>query len=193
MAVRVASEGEELWPRLMERAWPHVERLVARNRSLGPLRASADDRAEVVSRVFARLRRDEFRALRLYGAWQGRHADKDFGDWLAIVTANVIRDHVSHRMVGGGSMVQLVDTLTETASGGLRAAVRPSYTNDAAAHELAALAERTLPAGMLGPLRSWLQGHDFGEIATRHELDGASTAQATVRAALARLRHQVRA
>ncbi len=182
---------ETAWPRLLERLWPDVERQVARSRSLGPMRASADDRNEVVSLVFTRLRRDGYRALRLHGDWQRRHPDKGFGDWLAIVTANVLRDYVSTRLAGGTAVERLIDTLTESMDerGG---SYRPPYTSTAAAHELLDRAERSLPPDQLGPLASWLRGHEFEEIATMHNLVDGRQAQAKVRAALGRLRHQVR-
>jgi hypothetical protein len=177
----------------MERWWPEVAAQVANSRSLGPFRSSADDRNEVTSLVFARLRRDEFRALSLQLDWQRRHPDKGFGDWLAIVTANVIRDFVSRRLGPGGDVLRLIETLSGSLDErGGSGTIRPPFTRSAVARALVERAERDLPPDQLAPLASWLQGHDFDEIAARHGLGTAKKAQAKVRAALGRLRHKVR-
>jgi hypothetical protein len=189
---RVLSGDAEAWSGLMEQAWPLVARQVAASRSLGPLRRSADDRNEVASLVFSRLRRDGFRALRLFGGWRARHPDKEFGDWLAIVTANVIRDHVSRRLAAGTAVDRLLDTLTDSLAEHGTGAVRPPFTRSAAARQLLERARRTLPPEQLGPLESWLRGHDFEEIASMHRLAGEKDAQRKIRAALGRLRHHVR-
>ena len=65
---------EAAWVTLLGRLWSDVDERVARSRYMGQLRGSDDDRREVVSRVFARLRRNDLRALRTFPAWRAASA-----------------------------------------------------------------------------------------------------------------------
>lgn len=178
------------WMRLLGQLWDAVDARVRASRSMGQLRGSADDRREVVSRVFARLRRNEFRALRTFASWHARHPEKTFDDWLSIIVANVIRDYVSRR-IGADGLKRLVSTLAESLEPD-EAGQRPAITNRLAGAELLAIAEALLPGDQLAVLESWLAGTEFGEIARAHALADAAAAQSKVRAALARLRREVR-
>ena len=81
-----ALAGSELaWKHLLGQLWDGVERRVRASRRMGQLRGSDDDRREVASRVFARLRRNELRALRTFPSWAERNRDKTFDDWLTII------------------------------------------------------------------------------------------------------------
>jgi DNA-directed RNA polymerase specialized sigma24 family protein len=178
------------WMRLLGQLWELVDQRVRASRSMGQLRGSADDRREVVSRVFARLRHNEFRALRTFGAWHERNAERTFDDWLTIVVTNVIRDYIVER-IGGDGLRRFVTTLAESLDAD-DTAESPRITNTLAARELLTTARAILPADQLAALASWLEGNDFAEVARALGWETAGVARASVRAALARLRREVR-
>src|SRR5690242_8301175 len=86
------------WMRLFTHYGPVVERIVRKSRSMGSYRRSDDDVRNVMASVFERLRRDDFRALRTFDAWRSKNPGKTFGDWLTIVTVNVVRNYVSAKL-----------------------------------------------------------------------------------------------
>ncbi len=180
--------------RLLGHLWEQVDARVRTSRRMGQLRNSADDRREVVSQVFAKLRKNDFRALRTFPSWHARNPDKQLEDWLAIVTANAIRDHVARRLgdvdESGAAIKRLVNTLAESIDE-IDPGHRPSITGTVVARELLATARDTLPADQYAALSSWLAGSEFDEIGVQHGWD-ARAARAKVRAALARLRRDVR-
>ena len=182
---------ERSWMKLLGALWERVDHRVGASRSMGQLRGRDDDRREVVTRVFSRLRHNDFRALRTHVAWRERNADKTFEDWLNIVVANVIRDYVSER-IGGDGVKRLVSTLADSLEAADEPSGRPPITTNLAAAELVATAEAILPADQLAALASWLAGSDFAEIAAIHGWLDAQVARGKVRAALARLRRDVR-
>jgi hypothetical protein len=178
-----ALAGEDAaWARLLGLLWERVDARVSMSRRMGQLRGSLDDRREVVSRVFARLRRNDLRALRTFAPWQARNPDKTLDDWLAIVTANVIRDYVSERLgdvdAAGNGLKRLLHTLADAIENDSEPRKRPQITATVAARELLEIARTRLPADQLAALAAWLGGHD-------HE-------RPKVRAALARLRRELR-
>jgi hypothetical protein len=181
---------ESAWMRLLGTLWELVEQRVRSSRSMGQLRGSADDRREVVSRVFARLRRNELRALRTLPAWRERNPEKTFDDWLTIVVTNVIRDYVGER-IGADGLNRLVNTLAESLEA-RDPGERPPVTNNLAAGELLAIARAILPSDQCAALASWLEGNDFEEIAAARGFSDPAEARNKVRAALARLRRDVR-
>jgi hypothetical protein len=190
--------GDEVaWTAFAEMLWEGVEVQLRRGRILGPLRSSPDECREVTSLVFARLRRDGFRALALFGDWHRRHPAKDFDDWLAIVAANVARDYMSRRLTGdradGKTVVRLAETLADSADDWKgQGSIRPPITNQIAAIRLLERAKIALPVDQFEALVSWIRGHDFDEIARMQGLGEARQARVKVRAALARLRYALR-
>jgi len=187
---RATSGDETAWMHLLGQLWDLVTQRVRSSRRMGQLRGSDDDRREVVSRVFARLRRNEFRALRTYTSWRGRHPTKTFDDWLAIVVANVIRTYVAERIGVDGSK-RLVNTFAEGWDAHEEGS-RPPVTAELTARALLASATELLPSDQLASLRCWLSGKDFSEIASELGWQDATAARSKVRAALARLRREVR-
>src|SRR5437764_40832 len=95
---RVLRHDDVAWMELFTRYAPVVERIVRANRSMGSYRRNDDDVRNVMASVFERLRRDDFRALRTFDAWQAKRAGKAFSDWLAIVTVNVVRNYVAAKL-----------------------------------------------------------------------------------------------
>jgi hypothetical protein len=193
LIARALAADEPAWMRLLGVLWQRVETRVGQSRRMGQLRGSVDDRREVVSRVFARLRRNDLRALRTFPAWRERNRDKTFDDWLAIVVANVIRDYVAERLGdvddAGRGLKRLINTLADTIDGSdHEPRLRPAITNAIAAAELLAFARATLPADQLAALTRWLAGDELAEIAAAEGWASAAAARTTLRAALARLR-----
>jgi hypothetical protein len=58
-------------------------------------------------------------------------------------------------------------------------------------NQLAAAAAERLTSQQLGVLDEWLQGYEFDELASRHQLDSGREAEKLLRSALARLRRHV--
>lgn len=181
---------------LLGRLWDSVEQLVRTTRRMGQLRGSVDDRREVVSRVFARLRSHDLRALRTFPRWSERHGNKTFDDWLTIVVTNVIRDYVRERLGGtdetGAALKRLVNTLADSLDEDTAHAGRMPVTARLTATALLERAKQILTHEQLDVLGTWLEGADFAQVATRHALPDRETARALVRAALAKLRRDLR-
>ena len=184
------------WRRFFSEQAATVDELIGRSRSMGSFRTSEDDRRNVMARVFERLHRDDFRALRLYLAWQHRHPERRFGDWLQIVTTNVIRDYVSERLgtqgADGSNPRRLLEAWAEELTADATSlAILPHATSREAARALLEHARAVLPKEQAACLLAWLEGYDFAEIAERVALDAPREAERRVRAALARLRRHV--
>jgi hypothetical protein len=193
---RSLAGDESAWVGLLGELWSRVDHRVARSRYMGQLRDSLDDRREVVTRVFARLRRNELRALRTFPAWRDAHPGKTFDDWLTIVVTNVIREYVAERLgdvdASGAGLKRLINTLAESLDAAGEVTRRPSFTNTVAAAELVAAARKCLPADQQLALAGWLAGADFSELAREHGWTNADAARLRVRAGLARLRRELR-
>jgi DNA-directed RNA polymerase specialized sigma24 family protein len=156
--------------RLVEYLWPIWLEMVRTNRNMSALRRSEDDVRNVATRMVEKIARRGRRNLELYVLWRERHPGKDFGDWLRIVTANVVRDYVrEHRgpSRSGGDDVSVKRLLNEFSLRGIaddEQVLDPPLTPIQTARELCEFAERRLPAEQLGALTLWLQGATFGDI-----------------------------
>jgi DNA-directed RNA polymerase specialized sigma24 family protein len=185
----VIGGDESAWQALAGRLEPLLLQLLRRSRILGPMRHSVDDCRMVMTNVLERLKKDEFRGLRLFQPWSDANPRKSFGDWIRIMTANLARDHVSSRL-GGGLNKRLVNTLASLlpADDDHRLAFRPAMTDAQLARELLDYAARCLDAIRLQALRRWLEGASLEEIASELGLPTARDGDKLVRAALAKLR-----
>lgn len=183
------------WVQLFGHLWDRVAQRVARSRYMGQLR-SDDDRREVVSRVFARLRRNELRALRTFPAWQDANPNKSFDDWLTILVTNVIRDYAAERLgdldPSGAALKRLVNTLAESLTAVVDVRFAPKITDAIAVAQLLDVARVRLPTDQQVALAGWLAGSDFAELAAEHGWR-PEVARNKVRAAIARLRRELRA
>ena len=181
------------WHQLAAQLEPHLMRLLRRSRALGPMRQNADDCRAVMTNVLERLRKDDYRGLRLFERWIDANPGKDFGDWIRIVTANLARDHVSSRLGAADGAVlnkRMLNTLASVLPNGddHRLAFRPTMTNEQLARELLEYAEQALDSAQLQALRRWMDGATFAELAVELGLAAPRDADKLVRAALARLR-----
>src|SRR5262245_14433923 len=116
--LRQVLRGDQVaWMRLFSQYGPVVERIARTNRSMGSYRESEDDVRNVMTRVFERLRREDYRALRMFYGWRDQNPNKTFPDWLTIVTVNVIRNYISAKLGArnerGTSIKQLINTLAD--------------------------------------------------------------------------------
>jgi hypothetical protein len=159
------------------------------------MRHNVDDCRAVMTSVLERLKKDDFRGLRLFQPWAAANPGKNFGDWIRIVTVNLARDHVSARLgehAEGEPNKRMLNTLASLlpADDDHRLGFRPLITNDQLARELMEYAARALDPIQVRALRFWIEGQSFEEIAAELALARPQDATKLVRAALARLRRQ---
>jgi DNA-directed RNA polymerase specialized sigma24 family protein len=194
---RVVGGDETAWKALVTELEPHLMALLRRSRTLGPMRHNIDDCRAVMTNVLERLKKEDYRGLRLFAPWVAANPGKDFGDWIRIVTVNLARDHVSSRLGAAERAAdepprnkRMLNTLASLlpADDDHRLAFRPLMTNDQLARELMEYAAHALDRVQLRALRRWIEGASFEELAAELELPRAQDATRLVRAALARLR-----
>jgi DNA-directed RNA polymerase specialized sigma24 family protein len=196
---RVVGGDDAAWKELVVQLEPQLIALLRRSRTLGPMRHNVDDCRAVMIKVLERLKKEDFRGLRLFQPWAAANPGKTFGDWIRIVTVNLARDHVSSRL-GDATQVddqpprnkRMLHTLASLLPGDddHRLAFRPLITNIQVARELLEYAARALDPVRLRALHLWIEGASFEEIAAELELSRPQDATKLVRAALARLRRQ---
>jgi hypothetical protein len=160
------------------------------------MRHNLDDCRAVMVSVLERLKKDDYRGLRLFQPWVEANPGKDFGDWIRIVTVNMARDHVSSRL-GARRAVEkaplnkrMLHTLASLLPAGddPRLAYRPLMTHEQLARELLDYAARALDPAQFRALRRWMEGATFDELATELDLAAPRDAEKVVRAALAKMR-----
>jgi DNA-directed RNA polymerase specialized sigma24 family protein len=194
---RVVGGDDAAWKELVVELEPHLIALLRRGRTLGPMRHNVDDCRAVMISVLERLKKDDYRGLRLFEPWLAANPGKDFGDWIRIVTVNLARDHVSARL-GAAERAddepprnkRMLNTLASLLPTGddHRLAFRPLMTNDQLARELMEYAARALDPVQLRALHLWIEGASFEELAAQLDLPRSQDATRLVRAALAKLR-----
>lgn len=194
---RVVGGDDAAWKEMLVQLEPQLIALLRRSRTLGPMRHNVDDCRAVMINVLERLKKDDYRGLRLFQPWVAANPGKDFGDWIRIVTVNMARDHVSSRL-GAAERAdgepprnkRMLNTLASLlpADDDHRLAFRPLMTNDQLARELMEYAARTLDPVQLRALHLWIGGASFEELAAELGLPRPEDATKLVRAALARLR-----
>lgn len=194
---RVRGIADPAWRELAATLWPELLRQVRKSRTMAGLGRGADHTREAALLVLEKLGRDDCRAARLYAPWKDAHPDRDAGDWLRIVTANVVRDYVRERhgraAAGPGEARpdrRLIDTLATLLPDDEELAANStlSSTSRYAAHELAGWADGRLPPDQASALGAWLRGASFEEMATALGATDAAAAKRLVRAAIASLR-----
>ena len=190
----LAAEGDaKAREQLIEHLWPHWLRLARAHRRLAPLPDAEELAHEVATTLAAKLGRTDSHHLRLYPTWQATHPEKDFADWIRILTANAARDMarsvLGRRKPEPGAAPSVKAVLNEL-SGSLSVSTlgsRPPMTNAQTARQLLEHAERRLSASRYGALRSWLMGSTFEEIGAEAGM-APEAARREVRAAVAVLR-----
>jgi len=192
---RVLRGDQVAWMTLFSQYGPVVERIVRTNRSMGSCRGSEDDVRNVMAQVFARLRRDDYRALRMFPGWRDKNPGKAFDDWLTIVTVNVVRNYMSSKLgspnENGESLKQLVNTLADTLPlEGDKLLLHPHITTKETAQRIIDYARDNLAEDQLAVLKAWLEGASLDDMVADLRLADVRAADRLLRAALARLRRQ---
>jgi DNA-directed RNA polymerase specialized sigma24 family protein len=199
----VRSTADPAWRQLAALLWPEITRMVCGSRGMTVLGRSDDHVRDVALLVLEKLGKDGCRAAHLLAPWREAHPGKTLGDWLRIVTANVVRDYVRDRSGRGARgdrrapataaepldkrLLHSLATLLPD-DDDLPPAEALSATSGHAARQLAAWAESRLPRDQLAALSAWLQGTTFQEMAAEYGLADAAAAKRLVRAAVASLR-----
>jgi hypothetical protein len=148
---------------LVEHLWPQWLKQARASRSMAALARSEDHVREVAARVAEKLTKKGGHALRLYPLWRGAHPDSDFGDWIRIVVANVIRDYVREQIGnsklddGEISPKRLLNQLTRSPAAD-RFGFRPAFTTAQAARQVVEFARAKLPPEQLRAIELWLEG-----------------------------------
>lgn len=192
---RVLRGDPAAWMSLFAKYAPVVTAIARTNHSMGSYRTSEDDVRNVMAQVFERLRRDDYRALRTFAPWRDKNPSKVFGDWITILTVNVIRNYITAKLgaprADQSSAKQLVNTwATALDLDGDGPLVRPHMTTRETAHQILEYAREHLAEDQLAALAGWLEGNSFDELARELALSDARAADKLVRSALAKLRRQ---
>jgi DNA-directed RNA polymerase specialized sigma24 family protein len=178
---------------------PAWDILVRGSPAMGRLRRSDDHVSDVVTGLIEKFSRGDGHRLRQHRSWRAQHPDKTFEDWMHIVVANVVRDHMrsvlgetrSPSEPGKPSRKRLLNEFAN-APALERLGARPPMTEAQTARQLLEFARERLPADQHGALMRWLEGETFEEIEAKLGLPSEAS-EKLVRAALATLRRHFRA
>lgn len=196
LAMRAADGDRGAQRDLVEAMWPVWSLLVQGSRSMGSLGKSDDHVRDVLTHLVEKLSKQDGRGLRLYRPWRERHPDKGFEDWMRIVVANAVRDHVRERLgdtrapaaPGDPSVKRLLNEFSQSPLIE-KIGARPPMTAAQTARQLLEFAQDRLPADQYGALTRWIEGASFEEIEEELGLQ-SDAARKLVRAAIAVLRRQ---
>jgi DNA-directed RNA polymerase specialized sigma24 family protein len=194
LAARAAGGDAGAWKELIAELWPAWTRQVRGARAMGSLARSEDHVRDVLAKLVEKLGQADGRGLRLYRPWRERHPDKTFEDWMHIVVANAIRDHVRATLgetkafrTSEPSVKRLLNEFA--ASPALKElGARPPITAAQTARQMLEFAERRLPPDQYLALTHWIDGASFAEIEAELGEVEPGQAQRLVRAAVATLR-----
>lgn len=195
LAARLADGDATARKEFLEVLWPVWLGLVRASRAMRPLAGSDDAAYDIVTKLVEKLGRADGRGLQLYRAWRERHPDKGFEDWMRIVVANAVRDHLREQLGATRSpsapdQPSVKRLLNEFASSALieELGIRPPITAAQTARQLLDYARLHLPPDQWAALTAWIDGASFAEIEEQlgvREVDGG---RKLVRAAIAVLR-----
>lgn len=192
IVARILKSDASAWMSLFSKYAPIITAIARTNRSMGSYR-SEDDVRNVMTAVFERLRRDDYRALRTFGPWQVANPTKLFDDWITIVTVNVIRNYISKKLgapkADKSSAKQLVITFAnELKVDGDEPVVLPHMTTRESANQILEFARDHLGEDQMAVLAGWLEGSSLDELAAELCLADARAADKLLRSGLAKLR-----
>jgi RNA polymerase sigma factor (sigma-70 family) len=192
LALRATTGDQRACRELVEHLWPAWVSMVRTNRSMAGLARSEDHVHDVVTRLVEKIGRPDGRGLLLYPPWRERNPDKNFLDWIRIVTKNAIRDYVREQLGSTRTRpgeISVKRLLNEFASSPAldELGIRPPFTAAQTARELVEFARGRLSEAQLRALGLWLEGADFEEMAEELALT-AEEARKLMRSAVATLR-----
>lgn len=177
---------------LVEHLWRDWLKMVRVSSSMGSLRHSEDHVHEVVARLVEKIGSRDGSGVRLFFPWKERHPGKDFGDWIRIVTRNVVYDYVREQMGatrvedGEFSLKRILNEFS-TSQDLEKLGTRPPMTAAQTARELMEFAQTRLPEPQYRALCLWLTGKNLDELAADLQLD-FTAAEHVLRAGIASLR-----
>lgn len=170
MLAQRAMQGDTTAQRsLIEHLWPFWIALARANKGMGALARSEDHVREVAVRLAEKLGSKSGHALRLYSLWRQKNPDKDFGDWIRIVQANIVRGYVreeigSVRLAEGEiSAKRLLNEFTSSPLVETQG-FRPPYTAKQVVRQVVEFARAHLPSNQLRALELWLEGASYDEL-----------------------------
>lgn len=177
---------------LIEYLWPIWLAIVHSSKGIQLLPNAEDGIHDVVATLVEKLGQPGGRGLSLYLPWRQRNPDKQFEDWLRIVTQNTIRDYLREKVGARGAASKefgVKRLLNEFAAAPVfeELGVRPPVTLAQTARELIEFARQRLPPRQLTVLEAWLSGASFDEIATEQQ-SSAEEARQLLRSSVAVLR-----
>jgi DNA-directed RNA polymerase specialized sigma24 family protein len=195
LAMRGAEGDAGARRRLVETMWPAWMALVRGSREMARLARSDDHVHDVLLRIVEKVERDDGHTLALFPSWQARHPDRTFKDWVAIVVANTVRDHLREQLgptrapasPDEPSVKRLFNEFTcapVLATLGLR----PPVTDAQTARQLLEFARARLPTQQCDALMQWIHGSTFAEIEEELGVEEPDGGRKLVRAAIAQLR-----
>lgn len=198
MILDVLEHRDRAWQDLMEVLFPHVEAIVRVSRSMGPLRSSPDHCRSATTRVFEKLARNDYSALRLFTEWQRVNPEKTLDDWLRIVVTRVVRDYVGSQLGAPSAdpdqervaRKRLLHTLASALPDDDHSpSARPPVTDLQTARQILDYARTHLSPMQLSALEAWINLADNDKVAA---VIGKTPDEATklVRSAVAKLRRQ---
>lgn len=193
LALRGAAGDGEACKRLVEHLWPVWIEIARASKTIRPLGGSEDHAHEIAVRLVEKMGKPSG-GLRLYPPWRERNAEKSFGDWMRIVTKNVIRDYAREQLGSknassdGLSMKRLLNDFAYSPALE-ELGIRPPLTAAQTARELLEFARSRLPPEQLDVLHRWLEGASFEDIAQELRQTPDAVRKLT-RSAVATLRRQ---
>jgi DNA-directed RNA polymerase specialized sigma24 family protein len=198
LVVAAAGGDEEAWKKLWAEIEAPLSKIIARPSFLGRLGMQEDDRREIVLRVMARVRADEFKRLHQYLDVRRHNEALRFMSWLRVVAKRVgidyMRAHPNYKRrhdADPSRPGEWIDPGTLPPASQLVGG-RPPVTNTGTARELLEYAAGAIPDDQLRAITLWSQSESFEEIAKALGLANPNTAEKMVRAALERLRRKFR-
>jgi DNA-directed RNA polymerase specialized sigma24 family protein len=194
LAARGADGDARALQELVEALWPAWMGLVRGSRAMASLSRSEDDVHDVLLKLVEKIDRGG-RTLGHYPPWREQHPDKTFEDWMGIVVANAIRDHLRERLgptrapdsPDDPSVKRLFNEFA--CSPALeQLGLRPPITAAQTARQLLEFARARLPTDQCDALLRWIDGATFAEIEEELGLEDPGGGRKLVRAAIAVLR-----
>jgi hypothetical protein len=180
---------------LVEKLLPVWIGLTRGSRAMASLSRSEDDVHDVVLRLVEKLNCGGERMLERYRPWREQHPEKTFEDWMGIVVANTIRDHLRERLAptrapASPEEPSVKRLFNEFACSRALAQLghRPAMTAAQTARQLLEFAQARLPPDQYGALVHWIDGATFTEIEQELGMEEPEGGRRLVRAAIAVLR-----
>jgi DNA-directed RNA polymerase specialized sigma24 family protein len=200
LVLRAAAGDELAWQELWVAIEPDLQRLVRNPRFLGRVGLDDDDRNNIVLDTISRLAANQRKRLCDYVELRADNPTLRFISWLRVVAKRVGIDYQrGHpRYLDRRRDKQPASTPGKWIVPGTLppdsqlGRVRPPFTSEGTAGQVAVYATATLPDDQRRALELWVHGDPYDAIAHALGLGGPGDAERKVRAAIERLRRHFR-